>query len=216
MTRPIWPEMMDGARQRLALHIGRTALGLIAEHGLGGTTMSRLAKAAGVSRATLYKYFPDVEAAVVAYVAAEIERYQAELRAALSQVDDPCLRMDMYIDHQVDYLHGEEHRAGAGQLEAASLSPGAQAGLEAHLVSLRAIVAEILSAGVAAGVFRADLDVDVQTTLLLHLMNGAHSALDKDGVPPHRVKAALKDIVHRGLFARPPDRRTGRPVRSPS
>lgn len=199
MSQQIWPEMMESAKRRLAMHIGRTALRLVSEQGLGNTTMSQLAKTAGVARATLYKYFPDVEAAVVAYIIAEIGKFRADLDAALAEVDDPRLRIDRYIDHQVDYLDGEKHRAGASQLEAAGLSPAAYADLGARFASIRNLVAELLSDGVSAGVFHADLDVEVQTALLLHLMNGARAALDA-GTPSDRVKAALKDIVHRGLF----------------
>jgi len=34
---------------------------LVAQHGLTGVTMSQIAKDTGIGRATLYKYFPDVE-----------------------------------------------------------------------------------------------------------------------------------------------------------
>ncbi len=44
------------------------------------------------------------------------------------------------------------------------------------------------------------LVLDTQTTLLLHRMNGARSALENDDISAERVIAAVKQIVHHGLF----------------
>lgn len=43
------------------------AAALVAERGLTGVTMAEVAQRAGVGRATLYKYFPDVEAVLHAW-----------------------------------------------------------------------------------------------------------------------------------------------------
>src|ERR1019366_1043778 len=40
---------------------------LVASHGLASVTMSQIAEQAGIGRATLYKYFPDVEAILTAW-----------------------------------------------------------------------------------------------------------------------------------------------------
>jgi AcrR family transcriptional regulator len=44
-----------------------TMAALVAEHGLLGVTMSQIAEETGIGRATLYKYFPDVEAILLAW-----------------------------------------------------------------------------------------------------------------------------------------------------
>ena len=201
MGQQIWPRMMATAREGLVTHIGRTALELAAEHGLAGTSMSQLAKAAGVARATLYKYFPDVESAIVAYLSAEVDRYRDALTTALAGVGDPFRRLDLYIDHQIEYLNSPAHRSGASQIEAAGLSAAAFARYEAHVAAVRGLVEELLRDGINTGAFRADLDAGLHTTFLLHLMNGARVALDRDGIAPHRVSAALKDLVRRGLLS---------------
>ncbi|WBO61737.1 helix-turn-helix domain-containing protein [Streptomyces camelliae] len=43
-----------------------TAVALAAEHGLARVTMSHIAKEAGIGRATLYTYFPDVQSILIA------------------------------------------------------------------------------------------------------------------------------------------------------
>ncbi len=40
---------------------------LVAERGLRSVTMSQIAAQSGIGRATLYKYFPDVEAILLAW-----------------------------------------------------------------------------------------------------------------------------------------------------
>lgn len=201
MEQQIWPRVMATAREELLAHIGRTALELAAEHGLAGTSMSQLAKAAGVARATLYKYFADLESAIVAYLSAEADRYRDALTSALAKVDDPLGRLDLYIDHQIEYLNSPAHRIGASQMEAAGLSAASFARYKSHVAPVRDVVQAVLRDGIAAGTFRADLDAELQASFLLHLMNGARSALDRNGVAPQRISAALKDLLHHGLLS---------------
>jgi AcrR family transcriptional regulator len=52
------PISAPGARKAIL----DTTAALVAEGGLLSVTMSRIAEEAGIGRATLYKYFPDVEA----------------------------------------------------------------------------------------------------------------------------------------------------------
>ena len=58
---------------------------MVAAHGLASVTMSRIAEETGIGRATLYKYFSDVEAILV--VPSDVVR-AARLRA------DVVLRQD--------------------------------------------------------------------------------------------------------------------------
>ena len=45
---------------------------LVARHGLRAVTMSQIAQETGIGRATLYKYFPDVEAILGAWHARQV------------------------------------------------------------------------------------------------------------------------------------------------
>jgi AcrR family transcriptional regulator len=61
----------DNERQRAHTRalLVQTALELFAEHGVTGTTMASLARAAGVSKGLTYHYFPSKDALVAAVVA---------------------------------------------------------------------------------------------------------------------------------------------------
>jgi AcrR family transcriptional regulator len=79
----LWSETIEAHRREVHQAILHTAATLVGEHGLHSVTMSQIAEVAGIGRATLYKYFRDVEAILVAWhdrqVAGHIERL-AEIR----------------------------------------------------------------------------------------------------------------------------------------
>ena len=62
---------------------------LVMDHGLLAVTMSRIAAEVGVGRATLYKYFPDVEAILFAHHHQHVVHHLAQLGALRDQAHDP-------------------------------------------------------------------------------------------------------------------------------
>ena len=66
---------------------------LFAEHGIGAVSMGDVARAAGCSRATLYRYFADRHELHVAYVHREARRVGGLVAADASRVRDPEQRL---------------------------------------------------------------------------------------------------------------------------
>ena len=63
-------DWLNEERQELAVdRILEAARGVFARDGISGTRMGKIAEAAGCSRATLYRYFPNKEALLHAYMA---------------------------------------------------------------------------------------------------------------------------------------------------
>jgi TetR/AcrR family transcriptional regulator, repressor for uid operon len=78
----------------------------IVERGPGKLTLSAIAAAAGVSRPTLYRWFPtktDLLAAIVVY---EEEQFDLGLRAAVDAHRSPARRLDAALHYLVTYLDG--------------------------------------------------------------------------------------------------------------
>ena len=75
----LWTETIEGHRREVREAILDAAWGLAAEHGPLSVTMSQVAQAAGIGRATLYKYFPDVEAILHAWHERQIARHLDQL-----------------------------------------------------------------------------------------------------------------------------------------
>jgi len=82
---------IEAHRREVGDAILDTAASLVAKHGLRSVTMSQIAEETGIGRATLYKYFPDVEAILFAWherlVAGHLE-HLAELRHQAGDAGD--------------------------------------------------------------------------------------------------------------------------------
>ena len=76
----------------------------IAERGPGKLTLSAVASAAGISRPTLYRWFPtkaDLLAAIAAY---EEERFDIGLQQVIDAHRAPRRRLDAALRYLVNYL----------------------------------------------------------------------------------------------------------------
>ncbi len=79
---------------------------VIAERGPGKFTMSAIAATAGVSRPTLYKWFPTKEALLEALTAYEEELFDARLQAVIEAQRTPARRFDAALRCLLTYLDG--------------------------------------------------------------------------------------------------------------
>ncbi len=66
----LWTDTIEEHREAVRAATLDAAAVLIAAHGLASVTMSAIAAATGIGRATLYKYFPDVGAILLACTSA--------------------------------------------------------------------------------------------------------------------------------------------------
>jgi len=66
---------------------------LFVEHGVARVGMAEVAKAAGCSRATLYRYFDSREALRLAYIHREAHRLDRDLAAHAAAIRDPAERV---------------------------------------------------------------------------------------------------------------------------
>ena len=77
----LWTETIEAHRREVRDAIIDTTVALVQEQGVLSVTMSQIAEQAGIGRATLYKYFPDVEAILQAWHEGEIARHLDQLSA---------------------------------------------------------------------------------------------------------------------------------------
>ena len=144
------------------------ALTLIAEHGLGGVTMTRIAETAGVARQTLYNHYSDIDS----IVAEAISRHNREsidlLEASLRVVDLPADKLEQLVRHVVSIGAHAHHAPGFQQ----GLSADARATLSAYDEELDRHIREVLAEGQRTGAFRSDLTPDVDAILIRHALNG--------------------------------------------
>jgi AcrR family transcriptional regulator len=165
----LWTETIE--EHRRAVHdvtLDATAA-LVREHGLASVTMSQIAAAAGIGRATLYKYFPDVEAILIAWHDRHITGHLRQLAEARDAAATPAGQLEAVLEafaliqHQhhdtelpVALLHRGEHVARTRQ-------------------QLQDLVSDLLAAGARAGDIRADLDPGELASYCLHALTAAGS-----------------------------------------
>ncbi|HET6937238.1 MAG TPA: helix-turn-helix domain-containing protein [Nocardioides sp.] len=85
--------LAEDRRELAAERILDAAGELFAEHGIGAVSMGDVARAAGCSRATLYRYFADRRELQVAYVHREARRIGGLVAADTARVRDPEKRL---------------------------------------------------------------------------------------------------------------------------
>jgi AcrR family transcriptional regulator len=192
----LWTETIDAHRREVRDAILDTTAALAAEHGLLSVTMSQIAVRTGIGRATLYKYFPDVEAILLAWHERQIAGHLELLAQVRDQNADPDARLEAVLRayahiHQqrvqhhrhrhhgtelAAFLHRDEHVAGARQ-------------------QVHAMIRDLLTDVAENGDLRDDVTPDELAHYCLHALNAASSLPSKAAV--HR----LVTVVLAGLRA---------------
>jgi len=178
----LWTETIETHRREVRDAILETTSTLVAEHGLLSVTMSRIAEETGIGRATLYKYFPDVEAILLAWHDRQINghlEYLAEVRNQARDADDPLeavLEAYAFISRESRGHHDTEF--------AAFLHRDEQVARAQHQV--HDIIRDLLIEAAETGDVRDDVTPDELASYCLHALAGASS---------QRSKAAVRRLV---------------------
>jgi AcrR family transcriptional regulator len=103
-----WTQTIDTHRNDVRNAIMDTTAALVAEQGLLSVTMSEIAKKTGIGRATLYKYFPEVEAILFAWHDRHITGHLQHLIEVRDHADGPDERLKAVFEAYA--LHAHESR----------------------------------------------------------------------------------------------------------
>ncbi|MEH6724701.1 MAG: TetR/AcrR family transcriptional regulator [Hyphomicrobiales bacterium] len=114
--------MRTAKRQKRHVEIAEAAYALLASHGYGGTSMLNIAKAAGASNETLYRWYGDKQRLFAEMVQDNAAAVKAELEASLKDDADPAAALGQIGARLLALLTSE--RAIALNRAAASDSSG--------------------------------------------------------------------------------------------
>ncbi len=87
------------------------ALRLVGRRGVKRLGMQEVSEAAGVSRGTLYRYFPSKEHLLNAVAVFDEQSFSEGLSAALAACDEPTERMRAFVAFAFDYIRTHPARA---------------------------------------------------------------------------------------------------------
>jgi AcrR family transcriptional regulator len=187
----IWSQTIEAHRDAVREATIAATAALIAEHGLSGVTMSQIAKDTGIGRATLYKYFPDVESILLAWHERRIDAHLAELVRVRDGTEGAGPRLEAVLT-----AYAKASRAGhaASDPAAALLHRGAHVA-DAHR-RLHEFVRELITDAVAAGDLPDDTHADELAGFCLHALEAAR------GRGPAAVRRLVRATLA-GLVATP-------------
>ena len=189
MVPNLWNETIEAHRREVRDAILETTWGLVAEQGLRSVTMSQIAEKTGIGRATLYKYFPNVEAILFAWHERHVTghlQHLAELRdqaGSAGERFEAVLEAYALIQHKrhttelAAFLHRGEHVARAQQ----------------HLTD---IIRDLLIEATETGDVRVDIASEELASYCLHALTAASS------LPSEAAVRRLVTVTLAGL--RPP------------
>jgi AcrR family transcriptional regulator len=164
----IWSETIAAHRDAVREATLDAAAALVAERGLTGVTMSQIAKDTGIGRATLYKYFPDVESILRAWHERQVDEHLEELREIRDRTDGAMERLEAVL---TAYAATVSHRRGHDPSLSALLHGGEHV-VAAH-EHLRTFVQDLVSDAATAGAVRQDMSAAELATYSLHALSAA-------------------------------------------
>jgi AcrR family transcriptional regulator len=175
MMPKLWNDTIEAHRRAVRDATLDTTAALVAEHGLTSVTMSQIAGETGIGRATLYKYFPDVEAILVAWHERQISGHLALLAAVRDRAGNPGERLEAVLEAYA-FMSQEHH----GSELAARLHRGAHVARAEQ--QLRDFIRDLLIEGARTGDLRDDVAPDELASYCLHALGAAGSLPSKAAV----------------------------------
>jgi AcrR family transcriptional regulator len=167
----LWSETIHEHRRTVRDAILDTAWALAAERGPLAVTMSQIAERAGIGRATLYKYFADVESILVAGHDRHVTAHLEQLRALRARGGDAARQLASVL---TGYALISYHRNRRGTAEVAALVHRGEHVTRAHQ-ALADLFQELLAAAVEAGQVRDDVAPAELAAFCLHSLGAAES-----------------------------------------
>ncbi|WP_063786046.1 TetR/AcrR family transcriptional regulator [Streptomyces sp. MMG1533] len=189
----LWTETIDAHRAAVRAAVLDTTAALVAEHGLTSVTMSRIAKDSGIGRATLYKYFPDVESILLAWHERQIGHHLDHLAEIRDQAQGTGERLEAVLRAFALISH-ESRRHHDG--DRAAFLHGDQQITRAH-GRLHGMVEELLAEGVRSGDVRDDIAPGELASYCLHALTAAGD------VPSHAAVHRLVTVALAGVRPEP-------------
>jgi len=164
----LWNETIEAHRRAVCTAILDTTAALMAAHGLASVTMSKIAEETGIGRATLYKYFSNVEAIMVAWHERQVTDHLAYLAEVRDQAGNAVDRLKAVLEAFALISH--EHH---GTELAALLHRGEHVARAKQQLS--GFIRDLLTEGAEAGDIRDDVAPDELASYCLHALTAASS-----------------------------------------
>ena len=161
----LWSDTVLAHRESVRNATLDAVAALVAQNGLASLTMSDIAQTTGIGRATLYKYFPDVQAVLEAWHKREVAGHLELFASLAGGAGSPMERLARILT-----IHARNLGRHKGEVAAMLHGSGHVAHAWRHLTaSLSALIRD----GVSAGEIREDVEPDDLANYCLSAVSGA-------------------------------------------
>ena len=171
----LWHDTIEHHRRAVRDATLEMTAALVTEHGLRSVTMSQIAEKTGIARATLYKYFPDVETILVAWHERQIAGHLDHLVDLRDRGGDAGERLEAVLEAYALIRH--DHPTSD---LAAFLHQGEH--VEKAQDHLRHFVRNLVREAAETGAVRDDVAPDELANYCLHALTAAGSSPSKTAV----------------------------------
>jgi AcrR family transcriptional regulator len=184
----LWTETIETHRREVRDAILDTTSALAAEHGLRAVTMSQIAEETGIGRATLYKYFPDVEAILFAWHEQHVTGHLEHLVELRDHAHDPREALEAVLEAYalISYEASRQHH---GTDLAALVHQGQHVARAQD--QLNHLIEHLLTEATKSGDVRDDVSATELANYCLHALAAAVSAPSKTAI--HRLVLVTLD-----------------------
>ena len=174
----LWDRTIEAHRREVRDAILETTAALVSEHGLLSVTMSQIAEEVGIGRATLYKYFPDVEAILRDWHDRQITGHLDHLVDVRDRAEGPRERLEAVLEAFALIYH-DSH--GHQDTELAAFLHGDERIVRAQQ-QVHHFVRDLVVEAVESGGVRDDVAPDELASYCIHALAAAGSVRSKAGV----------------------------------
>ena len=169
----LWNETIEAHRRAVRDAILETTWALVAEQGLRSVTMSQIAEKSGIGRATLYKYFPDVEAILLVWHERQITSHLAQLAEVRDKAGAVAERLEAVLETYALISHERYSHEHPGPELAALLHRGKH--VTGAQQQVHHMIKDLLTEASETGVIRDDVAPEELASFCLHAFSAASS-----------------------------------------
>ena len=187
----LWDKTIETHRHQVHDAILETTVALVAERGLRSVTMSQIAAGTGIGRATLYKYFPDVEAILAAWHERHVTEHLAHFAELRDGSGEPGERLEAVAQAYAFIAH---HRQRHGTPELAGLLHRSEQVASAEQ-KLQDLFRDLLVEVAATGNLRNDVPPAELASYCVHALTAAGS-LPSEAAVRRLVAVTLAGLQH--------------------
>jgi AcrR family transcriptional regulator len=172
----LWTDTVEDHRRAVRDATIDATAKLVAENGLASVTMSGIAAEAGIGRATLYKYFPDVESVLIAWHERQVGSHLERLAHVRAQAGEPGQRLRAVLEAYALMNRDRPHSTDLSVLLHRG-EPISRA--HEHLTRL---IEDLIADAAAAGDVRDDMAPGELAVYCLHALAAAGTMPSQDAV----------------------------------